>query len=213
MVRICCISDMHSFHRQLVIPECDVLLVAGDLTRNGELSTIDDLCEWMVGLPVKKRIVVQGNHDIELEPRRSQAVAMLNDACTYLEDSGTEIDGLKIWGSPISPYFFGWRWNRHRGNEIDRHWQMIPDDTNILITHSPIHGILDEAPRGYGQIEHVGCADLLRHIERLKQLKLHCAGHIHECHNHIERNGVHYVNASSCNREYKPVNPPIIIDL
>jgi Icc-related predicted phosphoesterase len=214
MTRICCISDTHSFHRKLEIPECDILVHSGDITGHGELGILDDFCEWLQALPVKDIVVIAGNHDFfERGHKRQPALDMLNQACHYIEDSSVEIAGLKFHGSPITPYFFDWSWNRQRGPDISRHWDLIPDDTDVLVTHGPPMGILDGVPRNWGDVEHIGCADLLRHLERLKQLKLHCFGHCHGGYGHIERNGIHFVNAASCTEQYRPTNPPIIIDL
>ena len=60
-----------------------------------------------------------------------------------------EIDGIKIWGSPITPYFYGWAYNRNRGEEIKKHWDLIPDDIDILVTHGPAFGIMDKAGNGH----------------------------------------------------------------
>src|SRR5579863_6916609 len=97
----------------------------------------------------------------------------------YLDDSGIEIEGLKIWGSPVQPEFCSWAFNRKRGKEIARHWAKIPEDTQVLVTHGPPVGILDEVDRGIisgveGGREHVGCEELRKRVDESKDLKLHC---------------------------------------
>jgi Icc-related predicted phosphoesterase len=67
-------------------------------------------------------------------------------------------------------------------------------------------------PRG----EAVGCADLLATIERT-QPKIHVYGHIHEGYG-VYRDVIPglqtiFVNASTCNGAYKPVNAPIVLDV
>jgi Icc-related predicted phosphoesterase len=218
MTRVIHISDTHSYHRKLNIPQGDILIHSGDLTRRGELETIHDLCEWMKELPVNHKICVMGNHELGLEklgPKKQKALEMFQEAgIIYLEDSGIEINGLKIWGSPISVFYHSWAWNRMPGPEIRRHWDMIPLDTNILITHTPAYGILDEVPRGFGDIENIGCKDLLDKINELKELKLHCFGHIHEGWGKIISNDMHFSNASMCQAyPNKGFNEPQIIDL
>ena len=215
MTRICCISDTHSYHRSIQIPECDILLHAGDADFRGELNIIDDFCEWMKELPAKQKVVIHGNHSVghEYGHKREPGLKMLADAgIVYLQDSNVIIDGLKIHGSPYTPRFYDWEYNVDR-DKLGKHWELIPDDTDILLLHGPAYGILDEAPCGFGETEHVGCKSLLHHLERLKQLKLFAHGHIHHSYGRVLHNGVHIVNASSCNEVYKPVNPPIIIDL
>tara|TARA_Y100000296_G_C5174834_1_gene259491 strand:- start:2061 stop:2591 length:531 start_codon:yes stop_codon:yes gene_type:complete len=55
----------------------------------------------------------------------------------YLNDSSITIDGIKFWGSPIQPWFHDWAFNRKRGNEIRKHWELIPTNTDVLLTHGP----------------------------------------------------------------------------
>jgi len=215
-MKICAISDTHSQHRKITIPECDLLIVSGDITFKGELSVIEDFSNWLTEIPAKNKAIIFGNHEIGFEagPKRQKAISMItNSGANYLEDDSIEIDGLKIWGSPVQPRFFDWEFNRNRGKDIDRHWQMIPNDTNILITHGPPYSIMDEAPRGIGGYENVGCVDLLNRIADLKELKLMVFGHIHAGYGIKKIDHTTFVNASTCNEKYQPINPPIIIDI
>lgn len=125
-----------------------------------------------------------------------------------LNDSGFEFDGVKIWGSPITPWFHDFAFNRHRGMRIRPHWDMIPDDTNILVTHGPPMGILDLTSRGI----YAGCQDLLERIKQLKQLKLHLFGHIHEAHGIVTDEGMTYSNASMMNLQYYFTQHPNIFE-
>ena len=217
-MKIVAISDTHNYHRELNIPEADLLIHAGDITKNGELSVIADFAGWLKNLPISKSIVIFGNHELGFEsgPNRNTAIKLIEDAgATYLEDSGIEIDGTKIWGSPVQPFFYNWEFNRHRGKEIDVHWQKIPNDINVLITHGPPYGILDQAPRSAFSYENVGCKDLSNKIKQLSALKAHIFGHIHNSYSFTPQivNGVKYINASSCNERYKAVNPPVVFEI
>jgi hypothetical protein len=62
----------------------------------------------------------------------------------YLCDESTIIDGVKFYGSPVQPEFCNWAFNRRRGAELKKYWDKIPKDTDVLITHGPPAGILDE---------------------------------------------------------------------
>ncbi len=86
--------------------------------------------------------------------------------------------------------------------------ERIPDDIDVLITHGPPYRILDKVISG----ERVGCVDLKQAVERIKP-KLHIFGHIHESYGILEKEGTTYVNASLCNFNYRPINPPIVVDL
>lgn len=110
----------------------------------------------------------------------------------YLQDSGVEIEGLFIWGSPISPKYHDWAFNRERGSDIRRHWKIIPPHTDVLITHCPPFGILDTSSQG----THEGCRDLLDILQHRVRPRLHVFGHIHEAHGHTTIGHTQYVNAS-----------------
>jgi Icc-related predicted phosphoesterase len=185
---------------------------------NGELSTIEDFSDWLSGLPHKNKLIISGNHDwcFERVHQKKQARALIEKSATYLENNDIVINGIKFWGSPITPFFHAWSFNVHRGEAIAKVWSQIPDDTNVLITHGPPYGILDEAPRhsfAVGGYENVGCQDLLERVLELPNLKAHLFGHIHASHNIKIEYGIQFVNASSCNEQYQPVNKPIIIDI
>jgi hypothetical protein len=126
----------------------------------------------------------------------------------YLQDSGVDIDGIKFWGSPWQPEFYNWAFNLPRGPELARVWAQIPNDTDVLITHGPPYGVLDEIYHG----KRVGCQDLSDALERVKP-KVHVFGHIHEGYGVLEQNGTTYVNASLCNQYYQLVHSPIVIDV
>ena len=78
----------------------------------------------------------------------------------------------------------------------------------MLITHGPPAGILDRTEPG----DAVGCADLLAAVRRVRP-RLHVFGHIHEAYGMLEQDGVRFVNASNCSVRYRPVQPPIVVDL
>ena len=96
--------------------------------------------------------------------------------CIYLQDSKTEVFGLKIYGTPWQPKFCGWAFNLDRGHALMEKWDQIPDDTDILITHTP--------PVGYGDLcstgIRAGCVELLMSVQQRIKPKYHIYGHIHE---------------------------------
>ena len=55
--------------------------------------------------------------------------------------------------------------------------------------------------------------DQLRHIQTRVRPRFHVFGHIHEGYG-VSSDGVTtYINASSCNYNYRPLNPPVIFDI
>jgi Icc-related predicted phosphoesterase len=132
---------------------------------------------------------------------------MLPDNLIYLNDSQIVIEGIKIWGSPIQPWFYDWAFNRQRGADIKKHWDLIHADTDILITHGPAHGILDLTM----DYRNVGCEELIKKIEEIKP-KYHICGHIHEAHGVLKNEATTFINASQLNVHYRPVFKPIVFD-
>ena len=213
-MKVVCISDTHGMEAK--VPDGDVLIHAGDLTIYGKPKEFERVGTWLRSLPHPVKIIIAGNHDIGLDPTRVSIEDRLTNQIAltgydqdvyYLDDVGLFVDGLFVYGSPWQPEFHDWAFNLPRGDALRRVWQGIPDGLDILITHGPPAGILDEA-RGV----HVGCEDL-RAIVELRQPKLHVFGHIHEGYRLMKTEHTTYVNASICNFLYDPVNAPIVVDL
>jgi len=208
------ISDTHSLHRHVKLPDGDVLIHAGDFMNTGRnFHEVTDFANWFMNQPHKYKILVAGNHDILMEQNRFGCLEMFKSLehytkpFYYLQDSSVVIEGWKFWGSPYQPEFFNWAFNRKRGYEIRKHWDLIPEDTDVLITHGPPLGIGDETEGG-----HYGCADLLVKIQEVKPA-LHICGHFHAGHGTVYRDETSFHNVSICNEKYKPVNAPHVIKL
>ncbi|MBK04634.1 MAG: metallophosphoesterase [Deltaproteobacteria bacterium] len=206
-MRIVAISDTHTKHNQFDIPDGDVLIHAGDFTSRGKQKEIRRFNNFLGTLPHKHKVVIAGNHDFALENEPELAEPMLTN-CTYLRDSSIVIEGVKIYGSPWQPEFFNWAFNLPRGEPLKEKWEQIPDDTDILITHGPPYGILDKTARG----EHVGCEELIKIVLK-KKPAYHIFGHIHEAAGEIKQDGIHFINASLLNLQYKPAFAPTVFDI
>jgi Icc-related predicted phosphoesterase len=216
-VKICVISDTHMQHDSIVMPDADILIHSGDATYQGKPEEVHEFGLWLYKqLDRYKHIIfVAGNHDWLFQTRKPLALELIPKQVHYLEDSGVELMGLKFWGSPYQPRFFDWAFNLSRGKDLKEHWDLIPSDTDVLITHSPPYSILDESP--YGN-ERAGCEDLLEALKRV-QPKLHCFGHIHHSYGRqttfLKSTGfaTEFVNASICDEKYRPLNNPIVVEL
>lgn len=216
-MKIVCISDTHGFHNSIKhLPAGDVLIHSGDFSRDSNETPVDFL-KWMGGLPYMRKVLIAGNHDFYAEkyPGFMRVVAG-NHGVTYLNDSGFEINGVKFWGSPVQPRFGDWAFNRDRGEKIKAHWDLIPNDTDVLITHGPAFRLLDLSRYG-GFEEHCGCRDLYEAILRV-QPKVHAFGHIHGSYGHmslVHDNGwkTMIMNSSCCDESYEPNNPPQVYEL
>lgn len=198
------ISDTHNRHKHFTLKGGDILIHSGDATGSGKLSETIAFLDWLGDQDYSHIIFVPGNHDwifeqnptLMAEECKSRGIILLND-------SGVEIEGIKIWGSPIQPWFYDWAFNRQRGDEISKHWDLIPLDTEILVTHGPPYQILDYVPERHGGMREVGCYDLRRIIEKSK-IKLHVFGHIHYAAGYKYLDGRTYVNAAALDEQYCP---------
>jgi len=220
-----CISDLHGAHPKL--EGGDLLIVAGDLTARNRAEELTEFSLWLNIQQYKKIIVIAGNHDGLLE--YSDHPRILSEVNTshveYLCDTASAFEGLKVWGSPWTPTFCNWYFMKPRGEAIKKKWDLIPQDTDILITHGPPWGILDEvalSSRG-DKYKHAGCEELRMAVERVKP-KLHVFGHIHNDGGKIDylkhrdewspqKWATICVNASIMNEAYEPVNKPIRVVL
>ena len=211
-----CISDLHGFYPKL--EGGDLLIVAGDLTRSDEEGQYLAFFSWLKRQKYRKIVVVAGNHDVMLDEGVPYPLFLrIEESCSYLLDSGTEFEGLKIWGSPYTLAFEGENpdclaFTCETEEELNEHWKSIPDDTDILVTHSPPYGVLDDVAMG-SIIVRVGSKSLEMKVRTLPNLKLHVFGHVHESYGISRELGTDYVNASHVDGNYRPVNHPIQVEL
>lgn len=216
-LKIVSISDTHEKHRQLIIPECDILIHSGDCTNRGSLLKLYDFCTWIAQQPARHKVLVYGNHELGFSSgsKRQEAVDTPKQfGINYLENSEIVIDGIKIYGSPITPFYFDWEWNVNRGSEIAKVWSQIPNDTNILITHGPPHGILDLVEEDFCETDqHQGCEELRKKVDQLSNLKLHVFGHLHGNNQLIELNNKIFINAAMVDDKHRIIREPVVIDL
>jgi|SRR5579864_1977711 len=224
-MRLILISDTHGHHNSIRIPSGDVLIHAGDLTASGKVVEIEAAAKWLRSLPHPHKIAIAGNHDLLFESSPTQAIGLLRNAgVTYLQDADIEVNGLSIYGSPWQPSYMHWAFNIPRGG-LSKHWDQIPSGLDILITHGPPYGILDQRiPPGSRKVApwedeepfagsaHVGCEELLAAVERTKP-RVHVFGHIHRGYGTTRNENTTFYNASLCDEEYDPTNQPWVIEM
>lgn len=203
-MRIVVISDTHELHRELDVPPGDLVIHAGDFTVLSQSpALVWDFNEWLGSLPHRHKVVVPGNHEFSLEEPRDRGV-MTN--AILLVDSGIVIEGLSIWGSPVTP-LYGGAFGMSRASDRKRHWARIPEGLGILITHGPPFGILDEV----GQGRHDGDLELLEAVLEATP-RLHVFGHIHTGYGTLRTADTLFVNASLIG-EGGVLREAIVIDL
>lgn len=249
-MKIVCVSDIHGRLTDVKYqcpdgqiknawPAGDILIVAGDNHPNYSRDQIKDawiqkahfyerFCPLLSGLLkrgiYKDIVVIAGNHDRLYAYHQEECEDYFKHiGVTYLHDSGAIVQGLKFWGSPWTPWFFGTHWVFNmRGKEAEglytpghteSIWDQIPDDTDVLVTHGPPYGILDKCRNLTTNKPHnVGCPTLLKKVEEVKP-RLHVFGHVHEGYGRIDTDDTIFINAAVHNESFKPKNPIQIVGL
>lgn len=231
MPRVVCISDIHESLPE--IPECDLLVIAGDITygfkgdhASQQAFLVNEFREWAQRVPADEVVVIAGNHDQSVEAWGWPESVGSDRKLHYLQDSGLNVCGLNIWGTPWQPYFYNWAFNApERGGEdfLKQKFDLIPPDTDILLCHGP--------PRGYGDRvgnpnvpdrsnqERVGSQSLVNALRRVKPRLMVC-GHIHCDYGKWTLRDTDgsklpttIVNAALVNERYVLTKPPVVIDL
>lgn len=183
-MKIIHISDTHGNHTELSLPPGDVLIHSGDFCKFGIDVEINAFLNWFRKQPFTHKILIGGNWDSDLaECQGIEELQFDLEGITYLCDDSVIIDGVKFFGSPKSPSEFGGAFTYH---PQDSDWSMIPDDTDVLITHCPPKGILDD---------NLGCPKLAERISEL-DLNMHLFGHIHQAKGVQKINDTFYSNAA-----------------
>jgi len=164
-----------------------------------------DFNDWLGELPCRYKVAVPGNHEFLLEDENERGV--ITNA-SLLVDSGIEIEGLRIWGSPMTP-LPGGAFGMCNAKDREKHWARMPEALDILITHVPPYGILDIAP---GSQLHEGCPELLEAVELIEP-RLHVFGHVHHARGVLRTKKTVFVNAEVFGEAGDKDRSPIVIEL
>lgn len=192
-MRVVAIADLHGRIRADV-PECDLLLVVGDL------GPLDYFEPWLrlARYRAEEVVGIAGNHDLFAEERPDLYRAL---DWTYLEGETTHVLGLKIWGGPWTPPFMDWAFMLEEP-ELRKRWSTIPDDVDVLVTHGPPWETADWSNHGQ---EHCGSFTLAARLAQLPDLRLYVFGHIHEGRDRGWYNtGAEWANVSALDDQYRP---------
>jgi Icc-related predicted phosphoesterase len=209
MTIIDCIADLHGHHPKL--DGGDLLIVAGDLTSGDTVHQHMKFLSWICNQHYKKKIWIAGNHDNFLIGTKFISIEELG--LEYLCNSGTEFEGLKIWGTPHSLIFdeVNPKCTAFMGTEeeLKEKYDLIPEGIDILISHTPPNRILDE--NRYG--EYCGSVSLRETMFRIEPKYLIC-GHLHECGGkEVDLKMTSVINCSYVNEWYEPNNEPMRITI
>jgi len=209
-MKIVCFSDTHGQHRSKKLNKwfqnnpADILIFAGDYQLNS-LDTGEDFVEWISELPYKNKIITAGNHDnnFEITKKKCKKYSDIN----FLIHNSVEIEGIKFFASAYSRTFGHWSFMTDE-DTLEYLYEKIPEDTEILTTHTPPFKKLDLTFRGV----YAGSTSLINRIANLPNLKYNIFGHIHEARSSKTVGTMKYINCSIVNEEYKLTNNPYIFE-
>lgn len=219
-MKIVAISDLHGTFPKS-IPECDLLIVAGDVcpdvfegrfvarqSPERQLHWFNNVfVPWAERQPAEFVLSTWGNHDFcgHLLPNAHY------DKLDVVSDGPVIINGVKLWLTPWSNQFMDWAFMK-RHEDLGPIYAKIPDDVDILVSHQP--------PQGYGdlymnfdtkQMEHIASSELLYTIERVRPSIVVC-GHLHGGHGTYQHGETTIYNVSILNEAYQLHYPPTEFD-
>lgn len=209
VMKIICFADTHRCIEGLDLSKSDIVLCAGDFCNSGSMEDVIAFNRWFSHLPCRYKILVAGNHDVCFERDPALAISLLDKNITYLQDEGIEIGGVKFYGSPWQLPFMNWAFNLP-DEDLSRKFERIPNDVDVLITHSPPYGILDSV----NGREHLGSKSLLERVYQVKP-RYHIFGHIHHGYGkHVDKaRNITFINTGLLDESYNFVNQPVVIEL
>jgi len=226
-MKIVFFSDPHGFHDEFDLPEADIAICAGDISMSGLRTQVTSFTEWYDRQPVTHKIFIPGNHDYWFDKKHPKSLNykleddshldVVPEGIIYLEDSSVTIEGIKIWGSPTTPWFHNWAFNKVP-EDLFGYWDQIPEDVDIIVTHGPpANTILDKCIRDG---KRAGCPSLTKRIADIRP-KICAFGHIHEGYGIDDKyipdadgneKVTKLINCSVLNHNYYRTNEPVIID-
>jgi Icc-related predicted phosphoesterase len=226
-LRFVCISDTHNQHESIQVPDGDVIVHCGDFSNHGSLEETARFARWFSSLPHRHKILVPGNHDMimdrgyykaywndwsHVKQSTDEAFALFEDKGVHvLVDESVTLGGVKVYGCPQVVCYASWQTAFNSPpDKISPYWKNIPDDVDVLLTHSPPAGILDREPFG----ESAGCPLLLEAMQKRLKPAYHVFGHIHSDWGAKRVGDTCFVNAASVTDFYSTAGrTPLCFDV
>lgn len=219
--RIVAVSDTHGKHRFLPIPKnCDVLVHCGDVLQRygyagdllGGLPALYDFRTWLRSVPVPTKLFCGGNHDVLLEELGDARVREIferddDNNIHYLKDNSVQINTKE--GNQVTFYGSPWSPEGGTGNTAFQCGSEATEAVSELLCKSSSNIGIDVL------MTHATCSTW-EPILQSHNVKLWVNGHWHDGHG---RTKVHAlgecisVNVASNDMIYRPINPPVVIDV
>lgn len=210
-IRLIIVSDTHQRHHTLgELPIGDIFIHAGDIMMTNRMITtarsiekLIDFNNWLGSINCKYKLVIGGNHDKVFQDIGIEETQRILTNATYLQNSGIEIENLKIWGTPLS--------DGSSGNNAFQSAEFRDETRNIILNKIHEEGPIDIF------ISHGPNISLVQKIKP----RLHVWGHAHGSHGAYPPGETLWtytfpwvsINASIMNTKYNPHQFPIVIDL
>ena len=217
------ISDTHG-KLDFDIPECDLLLHAGDIapwyggwTLNDQLDWFDTkFVEWAKSVPAKHVVLIPGNHDFVCEQGLIAVNENLPDNCHIIHDKLIEIEGLKVFGTSWQPRFCNWAFNcSDTKDDLYRRYKAIPEAVDVLLTHCPPKGACDVVQDGFNATgANLGSSSLMLRLYELQPKPLvNICGHIHSAYGQSNIGETKIYNVSVVNEKYEIIRGATKIEI
>lgn len=222
-MKVVAISDLHG-NLPLIEEVACIYCISGDIMplniqsndRKCRKWLREDFIPWANNLPCAHVILVAGNHDFVFYRMEKPDIDKIFEGSKviYLENSGVQLEGLNIFGTPWCHQFGRWAFMADDDKLADL-FSEIPDNVDILVTHDAPYGTSDicfqKVYWNYG--EHIGCVPL-RDAILAKKPKLVLHGHLHSTNHENEVLGESDVyNVSLLDENYDLIYKPLILDV
>lgn len=211
-VRVVCMSDSHGNHRQVEVPEGDILIFTGDATNphnnNASVSNwqqLEAFKAWFLQLPHPHKIVVAGNHDAELGTSLAELRELFSEKDTtsdkhepslvYLQDEtvhltvrrGQSSVQVNVFGTPWQPQFSGFETFENDSVILEQRFSGSKKLVNMEVQNQPVFSILASHSPPFGKYDNyygkqIGSEQLL---EAVNYLKVHLNSPLLHCFGHI----------------------------
>eukprot|EP00698_Gefionella_okellyi_P013896 TRINITY_DN3840_c0_g1_i1.p1 TRINITY_DN3840_c0_g1~~TRINITY_DN3840_c0_g1_i1.p1 ORF type:complete len:152 (-),score=17.34 TRINITY_DN3840_c0_g1_i1:625-1080(-) len=143
-----------------------------------------------MGVEATHKLVIPGNYDEIFDgPQAELARAALDGAKLLINEAFTVHEGPYVVKyvtesivchlHPRHPSGKSFAFQRDLST-LEQHASSIDLETNVLLSHSPRHGVLDYRNDSAYWDTHCGCPHLADRVKLMSKLGLHICGHMHE---------------------------------
>jgi Icc-related predicted phosphoesterase len=207
------VSDTHNSHRELIVPQGDILIHSGDATDDGTESELADFFDWLGSLPHRDKVFVPGNHDSLFATDIAKAMSLVPSGINVLigEEAVLDGSGLVVFGAPWVPLNQSLSGTNAAAFAIglaarEAAWGRLQTYVDILVSHMP-------------PLSAAGAAgdDLVDLAIFRSSPRLAVCGHVHRARGRYDvensDGGLTFViNAASMDEVFQP-RPPFVFEM